>query len=306
MATEVTDTIVIDKLTKRYGNSEHIALKELSLRVQRGEVYGFLGPNGAGKSTTIRLLMNFLQPTSGGATILGMDIVRDSVKLKHKVGYLSGDFELYPKFTGYQALDYLAEVQGAKNVQYTVQLADRFKANLNVPVRDLSKGNRQKLGIIQAFMHKPEVLILDEPTGGLDPLMQEEFYKLLRETSKRGATVFVSSHNLGEVQKMCDRVGIVRDGLLVSEQSIDELARQAAHTFMVTFDDRAPVAALKVIDGVQNVNTISEKAVSLQVNGPIQPLLKFLATQKVARLATHELNLEEEFMRFYQTAEVES
>ncbi len=292
---------VIDcqKLSKRYRSSDNYALQDLTLSVNAGEVYGFLGPNGAGKSTAIRTLMNFIQPSSGQASILGMDVVKDSVEIKKHVGYLSGDLSMYSKLTGDQFLDYMQELQDVPSKTYRQQLAKRLKADLTKPMADLSRGNRQKVGIVQAFMHKPSVLILDEPTSGLDPLMQEVFYELLHESTQSGAAVFASSHILGEVQRMCDRVGIIRDGKLVAERRIADMATEAAQTFDITFADAAPIADLKKIKGVNDV-TQNGPIVTLHINGELAPLFSVLAKHHVSKIDTRNLDLEEVFLRFYK------
>jgi ABC-type multidrug transport system ATPase subunit len=297
-----TDAIVLDKLSKRYAHTDKLALNAVSLTVHSGEVYGFLGANGAGKSTTIRTLLNFIQPTSGHATILGRDIVRDSVEVKRHVGYLAGEIALYTKMTGKQFLAYMAELQPPKRRNYMNELVHLLDADLHKPLETLSKGNRQKIGLIQACMHEPEVLILDEPTSGLDPLMQEAFYKLVRENCGRGAAVFVSSHNFAEVQRMCDRVGFIREGKLVSEQSLAELANQAAHTFSLTFRDKAPLADLKRLAHA-GVTTHDEHHVTISVQGELSPLFGVLAKHHVTRLEQQEVNLEEQFLRFYRKDE---
>ena len=198
-----SSVIKTKSLSKKYQGSQTYALKDLDIDVNKGEVFGFLGPNGAGKSTTIRLLLNFIQPSNGKAEIMGED-VRTSVKIRSKIGYLSGDFQAYNKMKGNQFLQYMSSLQPAKSTNYITELARRFDINLNKKIGELSKGNRQKIGIIQAFMHQPEIIILDEPTDGLDPLKQDEFYDLVSEFKKNEATFFVSSHNLNEVRKICD------------------------------------------------------------------------------------------------------
>jgi ABC-2 type transport system ATP-binding protein len=298
MSPEVPAIITKD-LSKQYVVNGPYALKELNIQVKRGEVYGFLGPNGAGKSTTIRLLLNFIQPTRGTAQILGNDIVQQTVELKKSVGYLSGDFRAYEKLTGHQFLQYMSELQPLKRPSYKQQLAKLFNLDLSKRIGTLSKGNRQKVGIIQAFMHEPDILILDEPTDGLDPFMQETFYNLTRESKKRGATIFVSSHNLPEVQKMCDRVGIIKNGILVSESTIAELIEQASQTFYITFKDKPPLSSLKKVGGVKILTTEGNK-VSLQARGDLSPLLTLLAKSNVVALTTRELDLEKEFMRYYE------
>jgi ABC-2 type transport system ATP-binding protein len=292
--------IILNKLSKQYQPNLPYALKDLSIRVRKGEVYGFLGPNGAGKSTTIRLLLNFIQPSSGSATILGLDVVKDSVLLRQKIGYLSGDFKAYDKMTGEQFLAYMNALQPVKRKAMITQLAKTFNANLHKRIRDLSKGNRQKIGIIQACMHEPEILILDEPTDGLDPLMQEAFYNLVNELQANGSTIFVSSHNLTEVQKMCDKVAIIRDGKLVGESDIADLATEAAQTFEVSFKDSVTLAAIRRVTGVKKVS-VTNGLYSIHVHGELSSFLAFLSQHNVQHFATKELNLEEEFMKFYET-----
>jgi ABC-2 type transport system ATP-binding protein len=295
----MSDVVInCQKLSKRYGSSDVFALCDLTLQVRAGEVYGFLGPNGAGKSTTIRTLMNFIQPTGGSASILGMDIVNDSVAIKRSVGYLSSDMAMYGKMTGRQFLQYMGELQPPASKSYQDELSKRFKADLNKRLGDLSRGNRQKIGIVQAFMHKPKVLILDEPTSGLDPLMQEEFYELLEETKQRGAAIFSSSHILGEVQKMCDRVGIIREGKLIVERDMAEMAKEAAHTFNITFAGKPPVSQLRKIKGVKVAGHKAEN-VTVHIHGDLGPLLKELSKYDVTNLNAQQLDLEELFMRFY-------
>lgn len=291
--------IVTKKLTKRYVGSPTFALKDLSISVSKGEVYGFLGPNGAGKSTTIRALLNIIQPTSGSAEILGLDIVKDSVKIRRSVGYLSGDFVAYPKMTGRQFLNYMGELQPLKRKSYISELAKTFNVNLNKKLGDMSKGNRQKVGVIQAFMHEPDILILDEPTSGLDPLMQEAFYDLVHKFKEKGATLFVSSHNLAEVQKMCDRVGFIRDGKLFTEKVISDLALAAAQTFDITFKDKPPIAELRRIKGVK-LSEHANNSITLHWQGSLSPLFVILAKNQVKGFSSRELNLEQEFMRFYE------
>jgi ABC-2 type transport system ATP-binding protein len=293
---------VIDcqKLSKRYGKSDTYALKDLTLQVQPGEIYGFLGPNGAGKSTTIRTLMNFIQPSGGSATILGRDVVADSVAIKRHVGYLSGEFNVYKKLTGDQFLDYMEELQPAKSQAYRKDLGKRLRADLHKPLKDLSRGNRQKIGIIQAFMHQPDILILDEATSGLDPLMQEVFYDLMHESTARGAAIFASSHILGEVQKMCDRVGIIKDGRLIAERDIGDMATDAAQTFDISFADQPPLAALKKIKGLR-VSNHDDHSVTLHIQGDLTPLFQLLAKHSVTQLDTRQLDLEEVFLHFYES-----
>lgn len=292
-------SIATSGLTKQYPNSSRKALDNLNLKVASGEVYGFLGPNGAGKSTTIRLLMNFIRPTAGQATILGQDSVRDSVAIKRSVGYLAGDMAIYPKLTGEQYLSYMAQLQPPKSPTYVKELNKRLKTNLQQRVGNLSRGNRQKLSIVQAFMHEPDVLILDEPSSGLDPLMQEVFYTIIHEAKQRQATVFMSSHILSEVQKVCDRVGIIRDGTLITERSIAEMATEAAQTFDIVFKDKVPLAKLNQVKGIKVVRH-NGPSVTIHMHGPLAPLFKLLATCEVVKMDTRQLDLEEVFLRYYE------
>ncbi|HZP55340.1 MAG TPA: ABC transporter ATP-binding protein, partial [Candidatus Saccharimonadales bacterium] len=228
-------------LSKRYPGTKKYALKGLDFDIRTGEVYGFLGPNGAGKTTTLRLFMNFIQPTLGEAKVLDMDSVVESVEVKSRIGYLPGEMSFYSKMTGGQFLQYMAQLQPPKNIAYARQLIRLFEFGTNQKIGQLSKGNRQKLGIIAAFMHQPEVLFLDEPTSGLDPLMQEAFFELVRRTKAGGATLFISSHNLGEVQKMCDRVGFIRQGRLIAEQKVGDFSKLTKQIYDISFADKAPL-----------------------------------------------------------------
>lgn len=291
--------IETNKLSKRYVPHTPYALKDLTISIRKGEVFGFLGPNGAGKSTTIRTLLNLIQPSGGSAKILGMDFVNDSVKIRHSIGYLSGDFSAYEKMTGQQFLDYMSDLQRPKRKTYVEELTAMFQFGASKRIGDLSKGNRQKLGIIQAFMHEPDVLILDEPTDGLDPLMQETFYDLVATTKKHGATFFISSHNLAEVRKICDRVAIIKEGKLVSESTIAELALEASQTFDIAFEGKAPLSELRKLKKTK-VTANKDGSVSLHIHGELSPLFALLAKHKVLHLSTRELNLEEEFMRYYE------
>ena len=291
--------IKISGLSKRYAGRSVLALSDLTLSVKPGDVYGFLGPNGAGKSTTIRLLLNFIQPTAGSAQILGQDIVAGSTLIKKSVGYLAGDVSLYPKMTGHEFLKYMAELQPPQNKSYAPELAGRFEADLKPRLRDLSKGNRQKIGIIQAFMHQPDILILDEPTAGLDPLKQEEFFKLIAETKARGGSVFFSSHNIAEVQRICDRVGFIREGKLIAEQVVADVAAAAARTFDINFVDDAPRAELKAVPGVK-LEAGTGKAATIHMKGDLSPLFRVLARHNVSSINQREVDLEHEFLRFYK------
>lgn len=291
--------IATHKLSKRYSSKGPYALDNLTLQVNPGEVYGYLGANGAGKSTTIRLLLNFLQPTSGSAQINGFDIVKDSVKVKTHMGYLAGDVALYQKTTGGELLDYLEQLQGGVDAEYRHRLEKRFEAEVNKPIASLSKGNRQKIGILQAFMHRPGVLILDEPTSGLDPLMQEAFYQTVHEARERGAAVLMSSHNLAEAQRICDRIGIIKRGKLIREQAISDDTTLGTTTFRVVLARPETIAQLKRSQHLTFVSQEAGNTAVVQAKGSIAGALKSLSQFDIREISTQQLSLEDEFLEFY-------
>jgi ABC-2 type transport system ATP-binding protein len=293
----MTVRIAIDQLSKIYGSENTPALDKLSLQVQQGEIYGFLGANGAGKSTTIRLLLNFIQPSGGTAYIEGLDIKKDSVAVKRSVGYLAGDVALYQKPTGRKLLDFLSSIQPATN--YRSVLEKRFQADLDKPINTLSKGNRQKIGIIQAFMHEPSVLILDEPTSGLDPLMQEAFYQTLVETKQRGASVLMSSHNLAEAQEICDRVGVIKHGKLIREQTIAEDTTLGTLTFKVTFSNPSDLVKSRSAIGIHFVSKVDNQTALYRSTSTIQAALATLSHYKIQSISTETVDLEAEFLEYY-------
>jgi ABC-2 type transport system ATP-binding protein len=303
---DTSNVIAIKSLSKRYRGTSEFSLSDITLQVQAGEVYGFLGANGAGKSTTIRTLLNFIQPTSGTATILGKDIVKDSVALKHDIGYLSGDVALYNKLTGREFLTYMNELHPAENPSYQQQLIEAFEVPASKRLSTLSKGNGQKVGIIQALMHEPRVLILDEPTSGLDPLMQEVFFEHINIAKSRGASIFFSSHNLAEVRRICDRIGFIHKGKLIREQSMTELAKTAAHTFDLVFAGEPPVGELRAIKSAQIALGHNKRSVIAVL--PAESLADFfgvLAKNQLEHFDQREVNLEEEFMNYYREADRE-
>ena len=293
----MTSAIETFELSKRYGSTT--AVDRLNLRVEAGQVFGFLGPNGAGKSTTIRMLLALQRPTRGRATMLGLDAVADSVEIHRRVGYLPGDLELFPRLTGRQHIAWFARARSADTSSLAKQLTERFKVVMDRPVRDLSKGNRQKIGLVLAFVHRPELLVLDEPTSGLDPLMQHEFENLLRETIAEGRTVFLSSHELDEVQRSADRIAIIKQGRLVAEDTVDGLRRAAPQKMEVRFPHAVDPAALSAVKGV-SVTASDGTRVTLEVTGPIAPVLKVIASHDPVDLISRPPRLDELFLGFYR------
>ena len=292
-------SIVANKLTKYYDHEKVAALDNLSFEIKPGEVYGYLGANGAGKSTTIRLLLNFIQPSAGSATIGGLDIVKDSVQVKKQVGYLAGDVALYPKTTGRELLNYLAALQGGVDNEYRRKLEKRFEAETQKPITALSKGNRQKIGILQALMHQPDVLILDEPTSGLDPLMQEAFYDSIREARDRGAAVLMSSHNLAEAQGLCDRIGIIKHGKLIREQSLGDDTELGKPVFRIVLADPKALSQVKKAPHLKFLSQEGSNIALVQSDGTLASALKSLSQFELRDLTTQQLSLEDEFIEFY-------
>jgi ABC-2 type transport system ATP-binding protein len=293
----VTNAIETSGLTKRYGSIT--AVRDLNLRIGPGQVFGFLGPNGAGKSTTIRMLLALQRPTRGHATLLGLDARADSVQVHRRVGYLPGDLALFPRLTGQQHIAWFLGARGAGDDSPAKRLIDRFQVVVDRPVRELSKGNRQKIGLVLAFMHRPELLVLDEPTSGLDPLMQHEFESLLRETADEGRTVFLSSHELDEVQRSADRIGIIKDGKLVAEDTVEGLRRAAPQRMEVRFRHPIDPAELKALAGV-TVTASEGRRLMLDVTGEIGPVLKVIASHDPIDLISRPADLDELFLGFYR------
>jgi ABC-2 type transport system ATP-binding protein len=276
------------------------ALSGLDLRLERGEVLGYLGPNGAGKSTTLRLLLDLIRPTGGSARILGLDVRIDGVEVRRRVGYVPGDLRLFDRLTGREQLDSLARLRGGLIAELRDELCDRFAVVLDRPIRDLSKGNRQKLGLVQAFMHRPEVLVLDEPTSGLDPLLQEEFRRLLRETVDDGRAVFLSSHSLDEVQHVADRVAIIRGGRLVDVDSVEGLREHALRRVTIHFvgaADAAPFAALPAV----RIDAVEGTVLRLSVpEATMDAVVKVAGRSTILDFVSEPADLEEIFLTRYR------
>lgn len=283
-------------LTKSYGKRP--ALAELNLEVGSGQVFGFLGPNGAGKTTTIRLLLDLIRPTAGTASIFGLDSRRDSPAIRRRIGYVPGDLALYSDLTGHQVVDFFAGLRGGVDQSYVDSLAAELQLDLAQEVGTLSTGNRQKLGLVQALMHRPELLILDEPTRGLDPMMQHKVQELVRQVAADGRTVFLSSHVLSEVERVADRVGILREGRLVAVELMSDLKRRAVRRVDVTFAGQVDPDELGGAPGIKAAEQVGPM-VRLVVDGSMDGLIKALARYDVVNLVTHEPDLEEIFMGYY-------
>jgi ABC-2 type transport system ATP-binding protein len=287
-----------ERLSKHYGRVR--ALDDLDLEVAEGEVVGYLGPNGAGKTTTIRLLLGLIRPTAGRAEIFSVDCQRDPVAAHRRLAYVSGDASPWPALTGTETLHLLGRVQGRTDTTYRDELVERFRLDPSKRIRDLSKGNRQKVVLIAALMGRPDLLVLDEPSSGLDPLMEQEFRNCVHEARRRGQTVFLSSHQLSEVEALCDRVGILRDGRLVEMGSMAELRHLSALTVEATFEGAVP--DLRSVEGVSEV-TVDGDRVRCQVRGSVEPLLAVLVRAGVTRVLSREPSLEELFLARYGRSE---
>ena len=286
-------------LSKTYGGKVH-ALVGLDLRVERGEVFGYLGPNGAGKSTTIRLLLGLIHPTAGRASVFGLDTRTNGVRARGHLGYLPGDLRLSDRLTGREQLESLASLRGSVDRALRDELCARLGVVLERPIRQLSRGNRQKIGLVQAFMHRPELVVLDEPTAGLDPLLQNEVRSLLRETAAEGRTVFLSSHSLDEVQHVADRVGIIRAGRLVDVDAVESLRERALRHVTITFAEPADPSQFAGLDGVRVVST--DGAV-LRLSAPepaMDGVVKAAARYRIVDLVSQPADLEEIFLELYR------
>ncbi|MGC4791284.1 ABC transporter ATP-binding protein [Micromonospora sp. DT178] len=288
--------IETEALVKTYGRNR--GLTGLDLRVERGEVYGFLGPNGAGKSTTIRLLLDLIRPTSGRISVLGADPRHHGVTLRRRIGYLAGDFVVDGRQTARELLTYLGNLRGGVPRTRIDELAARLDLDLGRRIRGLSKGNRQKVGVVQAFMHDPELLILDEPTSGLDPFLQQEFLAMVREARADGRTVFMSSHVMSEVQQTADRVGIVREGHLVTVARVEELREQAVRHVEISFADPVTEAEFAALPGVSEVS-VTGTVLRCRLDGRADALVKAAAGHIVVGLLSAEPDLEELFFGYY-------
>ncbi|MDE2748129.1 MAG: ABC transporter ATP-binding protein [Chloroflexota bacterium] len=301
-----SDSVIeISGLSKTYGSGDKgtLALNRLDLRVNRGEIFGYLGPNGAGKTTTIRLLLDLIRPSAGSARIFGLDIRNDSVEIHRRIGFLPGELTLWEGRTGRQIIDYVGSVRGdAKGIaKHADELAERLNLDTSKRVRDLSSGNKRKLGLVIAMMHSPELLILDEPTGGLDPLVQQTFHEMMDEYRDKGKTVFLSSHVLSEVQAICDRVGILRDGELKAVESVEKITNVEFHWVDVTFRDAIPAGLPQQLEALPSITDVSTNGARIRMRmlGDFDPLLRAISSGYVETLHVEEPSLEEIFLAFY-------
>jgi ABC-2 type transport system ATP-binding protein len=298
----MAEIIKTEKLTKYYGS--HRGIIEVDLDVHQGEVFGFLGPNGAGKTTTIRVLLDLIRPTSGKAYVFGIESSVDPVAIHRRIGYLPGEFALYDRLTGGQTLEYFGNLRGGVDKAYRAQLIERFDLDPSRRYREYSKGNKQKVGLVAALQHRPELLMLDEPTAGLDPLVQQTFFSLLRDHVKDGATVFLSSHILSEVERSCDRVAIIREGRLVRVDRVDALRDLAHHQVELRFEGKPPAAEFKKLKGVSDV-TVEDHILRMRVLGSITPVVQAAAKLGVIDFLSREPSLEETFLAQYGRESVE-
>ena len=297
----MTAAIETQKLTKWYGRRAR-GIVDVDLVVDTGQIFGFLGPNGAGKSTTIRLLLDLIRPTSGSARVLGLDVHRDRLAIDRRVSYVPGELSLYDDLTGRQLLTYLGNLQGKVDAAYRESLIERLELDPGKRIKSLSRGNKQKVGLVAAFMIRPELLILDEATAGLDPFIQLEFEHLCEEARSEGRTVFISSHQLPEVEHLCDRVGIIREGKLLAVESIAVLKERALRKLEIDFGGSVDARAFADLPGVSDL-TLNGGILRCTVMGSLDALVKAAAKFEVRNLRSIETSLEEIFMAYYGAGE---
>jgi ABC-2 type transport system ATP-binding protein len=298
----MTAVIETEKLSKFYGT--HRGIVEVDLEVFEGEAFGFLGPNGAGKTTMIRTLLDHLRPTSGRARVFGIETTADPVAIHRRLGYLPGEFVLYDRLTGGQTIEYFANLRGGVDAAYQAELMERLEVDPSRKFKEYSKGNKQKIGLVIALQHRPDLLVLDEPTSGLDPLIQQEFFQVIRETKAEGRTVFMSSHILSEVERTCDRVGIIREGRLVKVDRVEALRDLAHHQVELTFPGEAPAEEFAALPGISDLQVLDGR-LRMRVSGPIAPVVKLAAARDVSDFVSREPSLEETFLAQYGERESE-
>ena len=289
--------IQLDHVTKNYGSSRGV--QDINLTIAPGTIFGFLGPNGAGKTTTISMLVDLIRATSGNISIFGLDTVHDSVAIRQRVGFLAGDFALDERLTGWEQLEYFGSLRGSFDKNYVRELAERLNCNLERKFKTLSRGNRQKVGLISALMHKPELLIFDEPTSGLDPLVQAEFNTIIAEHQRAGNTAFISSHTLPEVQTLCNQMAFIREGELVAVRDVAEIADTNTKHVHVLSNDKKLLAALHKLPGV-SVQAEENSSLTFSLSGDVNQLLALLGKHKIQDITIEEADLEAIFMQYYQ------
>jgi ABC-2 type transport system ATP-binding protein len=292
----MTPVIHTERLTKRYG--PHRGITELDLDVLEGEIFGFLGPNGAGKTTTMRVLLDLIRPTSGRAEVFGIETTADPVAIHRRLGYLPGEFDLYDRLTGADNIAYFGNLRGGVEPRYVAELIERLDLDPSRRFREYSKGNKQKVGLVVALQHRPDLLILDEPTAGLDPLVQQTFFEIARDARRDGRTVFLSSHIIDEVDRTCDRVAIIREGRLVQVDRIEAIRRLAFHHLELTFGRPVSAGIFRSIAGVSDV-VVDGSTVRMRVAGPIGGVLRAAAPHGIVDVVSREPNLEDVFLAQY-------
>ena len=292
----MTTVIQTERLTKTYGI--HRGIVEVDLVVDEGEIFGFLGPNGAGKTTTMRVLLDLIRPTSGRAEVFGIETRSDPVAIHRRLGYLPGEFDLYDRLTGEETIAYFANLRGGVDAGYVASLVERLDLDPSRRFREYSKGNKQKVGLVIALQHQPDLLILDEPTAGLDPLIQQTFFKIVREAKADGRSVFLSSHIIDEVDRTCDRVAIIRDGRLVQVDTIEAIRRLAFHHVELSFHQPVASSIFSGLAGVSDVQ-VDGSVVRMRVAGPIGGVLAAAAPHGIIDVVSREPNLEDVFLAQY-------
>jgi ABC-type multidrug transport system ATPase subunit len=292
----MTSVIHTEKLTKTYGI--HRGITEVDLDVEAGEIFGFLGPNGAGKTTTMRVLVDLIRPTSGRAEVFGIETTKDPVAIHRRVGYLPGEFDLYDRLTGADTITYFANLRGGVDEGYVAELVERLDLDPSRRYKEYSKGNKQKVGLVVALQHKPDLLILDEPTAGLDPLIQQTFFEIVREAKAEGRSVFLSSHIIDEVDRTCDRVAIIREGRLVQVDRIETIRQLAFHHVELMFAQPVAASVFSSIDGASDVEADGD-VIRMRVNGPIGKVIVLAASHGLVDVISREPNLEDVFLAQY-------
>ncbi len=293
----MNNVIEISNVSKNYGSVK--ALRTLNLSVGEGEIFGFLGPNGAGKTTALRILVDYIKSSSGTCKIFGMDTVKDSTRIKKDIGYLPGNIQLYKSMKAIDLLKYFANLRGVNDWDYVEDISNRLDSDIGIKIGNMSKGNQQKIGLIQAMMHKPRLLILDEPTSGLDPLIQEQFFNMIEEIRTEGKTVFMSSHVLSEVERICDRVSILKNGSIIATENIDTLKLKSAQELEIHFATPIEKKKFMSIEEVKDI-TFNNNNMKCTVIGSPDKLLKLATKYTIDKIVTYESNLETTFLSFYE------